>query len=995
MLSIASVKSSSGAANYFAKDDYYTGEHASEVSAWGGEGAAALGLSGEVSKEAFEQILNGVLPNGDKVAQVENRRLGVDLTFSMPKSASVMAYVAGDDRVLAAHLKAVQATMGWVEKNAAEARTYERNRNGEPVRTGNLVYAIFQHDTSRALDPQGHLHVVVAAITNRAGQGWRALWNGELWKNNAVIGSAYHALFRAELGKIGYATTITGKHGQFEIDGVPKAVRDVFSQRRETINAKADELGVKSHAARDRVTANTRDAKLDVEDRQALRDGWREKAAELGFDGRALMAQAAERAGSVRADMKPGTVTRIAETLRDMGRTLGDLFHPRDPLVDRGLDRLRATPVEVRAQHAVASAVRILEQREAAFRIHDVTKAAIDLGLRGVTADVAAARVDALVRSGHLLPGTSDRIDGVVTHVTTPRALEQEKKLLAGVEQGKDASVPIGSPATAVERLQAITGDQPLNAGQLAAATLLLATTDRIVAVQGVAGAGKTTMIQAVARAAEAEGMRVVGLAFQNKMVGDLRDGAGIDAQTLSSFVNSYARAALAGSGELFDRARAELKNTVLLLDESSMVANEPMLHLVRIANALGVDRLAMIGDRQQLSAIDAGKGFALVQDNGIATARMDENLRQRDPQLRIAAALANRGEAREALAVLGANVVETPRHVATAAASWIALPPAERERTELFASGRAARAELNRHVQLGLQQDGTLKGEGRALTVLEQVNATREEMRHLGTYQSGMILEVARRMPELGLRAGRYEVMSSPDYRGRVALAGERSWTSFDPARIAPTDKRDLLSLYERQDLRLHEGDRVRWTKNDKMRGLDNAALARVVEVTSRMITVETAAGDLVKLAQGDRMLERMGLAYALNMHMAQGVTAERGIAVMSAGEQHLASQRLFNVIVTRVRDGIALFTDDKAALARQLERNPGDKSSALETVGQTKADKAKEMPTLSPGEYRRYDPSDMLAKPPRSGSFMDIPGVEKNPEASRIPERFRDFGR
>src|SRR5690606_16346293 len=74
------------------------------------------------TRDAFEGVLNGVLPSGEAVAQVENRRAGVDLTFSMPKSASVMAYVAGDKRVLGANMAAVKATMAWVEKNLAEGR---------------------------------------------------------------------------------------------------------------------------------------------------------------------------------------------------------------------------------------------------------------------------------------------------------------------------------------------------------------------------------------------------------------------------------------------------------------------------------------------------------------------------------------------------------------------------------------------------------------------------------------------------------------------------------------------------------------------------------------------------------------------------------------------------------------------------------------------------------------------------------------------------------
>src|SRR3546814_11536813 len=95
MLSVAPIRSAAGSANYFAKDDYYTVEDSSEVSAWAGEGADIAGLSGEVSKDAFDGILNGFLPSGEGVAQVENRRPGLDLHFSLPQPDSFMAYVVG------------------------------------------------------------------------------------------------------------------------------------------------------------------------------------------------------------------------------------------------------------------------------------------------------------------------------------------------------------------------------------------------------------------------------------------------------------------------------------------------------------------------------------------------------------------------------------------------------------------------------------------------------------------------------------------------------------------------------------------------------------------------------------------------------------------------------------------------------------------------------------------------------------------------------------
>ncbi|MGC8045155.1 AAA family ATPase, partial [Salmonella enterica] len=86
--------------------------------------------------------------------------------------------------------------------------------------------------------------------------------------------------------------------------------------------------------------------------------------------------------------------------------------------------------------------------------------------------------------------------------------------------------------------------------------------------------------------------VKLVGLAFQNKMVADLRGGggqgmsaeqmreAGIEAYTIAKFLSTYGGAAAAGSGERFEAAKAALANTVIITDESSMVSSRDMLRL-------------------------------------------------------------------------------------------------------------------------------------------------------------------------------------------------------------------------------------------------------------------------------------------------------------------------------------------------------------------------------------------------------------------------------
>lgn len=969
MLSVAPVRSAGGAASYFAKDDYYTGEHASEMSEWGGEGASALGLSGDVGKVPFETLLNGALPDGTIVNAHEHRRAGIDLTFSMPKSASVLAYVAGDERLLAAHRTAVRQTMAWVERTFAEARTYDHNRNGDAVRTGNLVYAMFQHDTSRKLDPQAHIHVVVAAITRMASGQWRALWNGELWKNNAAIGSAYHAALRAEVEKLGYDTRITGKHGQFEIKGVPSTVIEAFSQRRQDILAKAAELGRGADEPRSlrEITKRTRDEKVNLEDRTALRAAWRERADGLGFTGSALVAAARERnAGGPPREGLVATLHQAGMILRTIRDGVGAYLLPDDPLVTNGLARLTLSPVQMRTELAVASALRILAQREAAFALRDLASTALNLGIKGVTIDRVEARLGVLRDEGQLIPGRSMRADGLVTHVTTPAHIAGERRLLDGIDAGRGQGRVIVAAGEVLERLQRGVGDHSLTGEQLAAGVLALSSADRFVVVQGVAGAGKTTLIRSIAALAAEEGRGVTGLAMANKMVDMLRCEATIPAGTVAAFVQEH-RAVLRGeTGARVEESRARLAGQILLLDEASLVPTEAMNDLVTIANRLGIERMVLIGDRQQLQPVDAGKAFSLVQAHEPAIAQLEQSQRQRTEAMKVVAALTRAGAFREAFDVLGERVANAgDDYRAVAARRWLALAPDDRARTALYASGRETRSELNVLVQQGLKAEGALTGEGLALATLEKVNAPREELRLAATYKKGQVVEVFRRDRPAGLEAGRYEV-ASLNAKGQITLRDAQGGrVRFSPADISPGETRDALVLHEVSQIRLHDGDRIRWSANDKDRGLFNSALARVVAIEPDGVRIETARGEVLALARNDPMFERLGLAYAINMHQAQGMTTDRGIGVMHSGERHLSSQRLTYVMATRVRDDLEIVTNDRDALLRTIEVNRGDKASALEAIGEKEVEQATTPHSGSASRRASVTPSSLRAEP------------------------------
>ena len=285
MLSVATVRSAKGAAGYFAADNYYTAGEAEASGEWYGKGAAALGLEGAVDKEAFEGLLKGSLPDGSRVGTADRHRAGMDLTFSLPKSWSLLALVGGDRRIIEAYRAAVKETLAWAERNAAETRM-EVNGREKVVPTGNLVAAIFEHDTSRAQEPQAHLHAIIANVTQGPDGKWRALHNDKLWSLNTLLNSMTMASFREKVEGLGYTVGERGKHGNFEAAGIARNVLMAFSTRRQEILGKVAELGLRTPAALDAATLMTRASKLPVTDRAALYDGWREDARAAGLDGR-------------------------------------------------------------------------------------------------------------------------------------------------------------------------------------------------------------------------------------------------------------------------------------------------------------------------------------------------------------------------------------------------------------------------------------------------------------------------------------------------------------------------------------------------------------------------------------------------------------------------------------------------------------------------------------------------------------------------------------
>jgi len=991
MLSVASLSSAGQASSYYSKDNYYTAEDAQEASAWFGTGAAELGLAGPVDVQAFEDVLKGDLPGDNSIQKGPGgaHRPGMDMTFSAPKSVSLLAYVGGDTRLLGANMEAVKETLAWAEKNLAETRVQSK-LGLEVVQTGKLVVALFQHDTSRNLDPQAHVHAVIANATQTKDGSWRALRNDKLWEQNSLMGSIYHAFLREKVEDLGYETEATGKHGTFEVKGVTRETIEAFSTRRQEALEKAGEFGIRSAKGMDATILRTRAPKAAIEDRPALYASWKERAQSIGADLGSVVDRAHER--SARGESRFAPIIGGLRTIWERGAALASWFAGTAGASDKQPYYIApgssAKPRELAAAQSVSSAIEHLSEREAAFSRFDIARAALHLGLPTTITEIEK-QVGRLERADVLLKGENGQL-------TTASALSAERAINALAAAGKGRVAPIVADRDAAGgRVQALAGRDMgfiLNPGQESAARLLLASSDRTIGVQGVAGAGKSSVLRPVAIIAREEGRQVLGLGVQNKLVAQLKADTGIDAVTVAKFIRTHEGLLdPAASPDRLDMARTMFRGSVILVDESSMLANKQAETLARLAEKLEVGRLAFIGDTRQLGAVEAGKPFEVLQARGLETALMSENIRARDPALRGAAQAANDGKIGQAFAILRDKVVEAEDVAGTASGKWLALAPEDRNRTLLMTSGRTLMGEINDQVQAGLKAEGSIGEHGLSLTVLDKVNATRAEQRSAATYEPGMKVELrvnlAASQPQ---RIGRgwYDVERVNRDEQTVTLKDDKGQEFTLEPRNLPSMKDEVLRLAREREIEIHEGDKLRWTDSDKDKGLLNAETAKVKAIDDKGVTVTNTQGVDVRLETGDPMLERLDLGYAMNTHQLQGATTDRLIAAGHSKETNLSNARLFLVNITRPRDDIELVVDNADRYAAAIARNPGDKTAAMEAMGELVPSMSREELFAMAAQSQAaaaaaMQPQAPSAEPAGRGAGQPVPAEHPSPAA------------
>lgn len=653
MLSIKALKP--GNESYYlslALEDYYLqGGEAPGV--WLGTGASILGLAGRVENDQLSNLFRGYSPNGAQPlvqnAGHSDRQSGWDHTFSVPKTVSVLWSAANHSvraEIEAAESNALSRVMAYIEQYLAHSRVGKGGEGEVPAR---LIVAAFPHCTSRALEPHRHTHCLLINLGVGPDGRTRTIVSHPLYQNKMLLG----ALFRAELAyelleRLG--TVLERESTWFEVQGIPTSLTREQSTRRRQIEEELGRLGLETATAAAFAALTTREVKEFVPPRGELFEKWKVLAKQHGLNQQAIELLI----GRGKPPMPENVLPKATEeALRELASEHSH-FSKADFL--RALAEAPAS-LGVRVDALVAHTDKVLTW----------SRDIVCLGARNGETRYATREMLALEEQ---LLNTVHELHSAGFHTlsdTTVNAVAKKKRDFSKSQPiaKQRRSLTIGDAGRAARRAlwRSKTVTSTLTHEQASAVAALTQRPRRICLLAGYAGTAKTTTLQAVREAYEAEGYKVIGATLSGKAATELSNRAGIPSTTVRMReleLNPSLARQLKHHGRQFIRSMRRWKTsklerlvidpkTVLVVDEASMIGTKDMVMLTK-AVAKGGGKLILVGDPHQLPSIDAGGPFGSIAER-IHAVHLRKIVRQVDDGDRAAVKAMPEGEPEKALA--------------------------------------------------------------------------------------------------------------------------------------------------------------------------------------------------------------------------------------------------------------------------------------------------------------------------------------------------------
>jgi len=728
-------------------EDYYSQGSDKTPSKWLGGAAAALGLEGPVSREDHIKTLQALDPKtGEKLVSTagEARRYAWDMTFSAPKSVSIVWAIGSEDTkraVEAAQARAVEKVLTHIEENFALSRRGSSEKDTIVFEKAKLLAAAFLHGSSREQDPQLHTHLMLQNLLQREDGTFGTLEPKELFEWKMALGAIFRAELAAEMAALGFEIEADGE--SFKLVGIPKELEEEFSKRRQQIEASLEKSGFSGGKASEMAALDTRKGK-EVLDSDVLKGDWKARAQAHGVT--------METIENLRVEpQKPQAFTGLSDEetekvlldnrfseLNEEDREDIEMFlrHPdqyyeawSEPYIDDAPEDFsfpnRSEYIEERLEslglsHLIsnynplnpAEVFKKLTSMESVFQEKDLFRVvAVEMSHRGRGLDDVRSAVENMLSEKDLVKLRGK--DGK-TYYTTREILTLEKSIISSAIEGKEDRSHVLERdiiANAISRREIEQGFK-FSPEQRAGVEFLTESAGSIKIVQGHAGAGKSTALVPVRYAYEAAGYEVIGASLQGKTAKLMQEETGIKSQTIAKLLidlEGYHR----DDGTFVPPSRELSEKSVVVVDEAMMCDTRTLARLQGLTAKAGAG-LRLVGDVAQVPPVGAGNPVkSLMKELGFI--ELTENRRQKTEWQNSASREIRDGHIKEALVEYGKqgriDIAETREEGMKLLIEKWASDPTDRAKAILTAYRNEDVHQLNTMARSKMQEEGLLQG--------------------------------------------------------------------------------------------------------------------------------------------------------------------------------------------------------------------------------------------------------------------------------------------
>lgn len=862
------------------RSDYYLRDAQEMPGGWHGLGAQLLGLSGTVDKDRYFSLCDNINPaTGGKLTPHTkgSRRILYDFTFDAPKSVSLALELGGDKRILDEFRAAVADTMSEMEgKMMARVRADRSNDNRV---TSNMIWGEFIHRTGRPVngipDPQTHCHAV---CFNACFDTVENKWKAGEFSFLMANKGYYQAAFHTRFSNRLRALGygIERDGNSFRLIGIDPATAKKFARRTDIIEAEAERLGITNAKLKSQLGQRTREAKdPDGLSMSQLQEEWK---------------------------------NRVSGGERDA------IFKARHASDCTSLDASQAMDYALLHSFERASAVPEMELLKTVL-IHSVGNASVD-DVRGELSRKNIIR----------------RTKGGTQYATTREVLEEERAMSAVVREGRGQHVKLGGvepPAL----------DAHLSKEQRDAALVILGSRDKVTALKGGAGTGKTTLIRETVKAIESTGKQVFTFApSADASRGTLRKEGFQNADTVERLL-------------IDPKMQHSIKGQVLWVDEAGLLSVKDMKRLFDVAHAQNA-RVILSGDTAQHTAVARGDALRILErDAGIRTAELKEIRRQTNETYRAAVKAVSEGDApgrdgrtrleagMEMLDGMGAIIeAQGEQRYQQIAADYAAVTAEWKHgggyKTALVVSPTHKEADkVTQAIRETLRAEGRLGLNELQFLSLRPLNLTEAQRSDKAEYLPGTVVQFVQNAK--GFKRGERLTVAGADSEGVQVTRGDGAHA------LLPLDQAARFQLYMPGQVALAKGDKLRITQNglvarETRRGLlDTKAKDRLDNGAVYEVDGFTKKGD-IRLSNGVVVPKNYGgitHGFVVTSHASQGKTVDVSLVALGSESFAAATREQAYVSISRGREAVRIYTDDKTAMMDAV-RSSAARLSATELM-------------------------------------------------------------